>query len=819
MGKFLKSVMGFALISVFLISTVAFFSAPVFAEPGINSQATVGYRSNTGTATTSSPKVRTWDGSTWSGESELATTASPIRTVRVAYSSYSGRYGEKIVATLSDSGNLYAYVWDPVGSSWTATKLNTGGLVYSAAPTDARRPFDIAYEKSSGHALAVYDIVPSPSDVAKDFAYRIWNGATWSAEAYVDVSGHAAAQIAFTYFVLAAKPVGDTAEIGVIGLDSTNGDINAWIWNGGAMTNFKEITATGNGEPAVAYESLTGYAWFVAGEATALRFWRWTGAWDAASTTQAVGGTVAFVTAKSDPTSDKLMATTVDAAQDLNTFYNAGAGSWATAVEHDASTEPSATRGADFDWEPTGSKGLLVWGRWASKPANYYRVYKTFTAPSWGSEVATSTPSINHPWVQLRRNPRPVSTDATKILGVWQDGTTANYPLGSLRWDGTTLTATGSAFTATTGAFSAAECFEIDFQNYMPATVSVDPASKTVGSAGPITLLPIFTVDIKITDADSLYGWEIQLLYETKWLTAINAVEGTFLSTGAGPSGTWFRIIDMNDQYSETQGRIWLTATRLGDVDGASGTGQLAKIYFVPDNGPTSPNTALTLQNIKLLGYWKSYKKTYAIPSTKTDGTVTINFTYRPTLSVSPAAQNQFINTNFQVDITIKDAYNVYAWELTLAFDKTRIFGRWPPGATEGTFLSSVGTTTFYWRVDNDTGIVYANCTLQGDVQPKNVTYLQTGTLVTINLRTQATTGLTNLDLKFSRLTIYTYTHFKRTYYIRALADQITENDGTVTVQPGVPEFPLGLIPEIAIPIVIVYVWWRRRKIKAPKSN
>ncbi len=146
------------------------------------SRAIIGYRSNTGASTLSSPKTRSWDGSAWDGtESELSSSGSPVRWVRAAHSPLMTRYHETIIVTLSDDGYLDAYVW--TGSGWSVT-TNIG---FVGTTANAYRPFDIVYEKTSGKAMLVYGI--SSTDPAKDLAYRTWDGSSWSAEGYINDSG------------------------------------------------------------------------------------------------------------------------------------------------------------------------------------------------------------------------------------------------------------------------------------------------------------------------------------------------------------------------------------------------------------------------------------------------------------------------------------------------------------------------------------------------------------------------------------------------------------------------------------------------------
>jgi hypothetical protein len=104
----------------------------------------IAYRDSTTSLNTS--KERTWTGDTasWGSQTEMATSGSPVRFVRVAYSPIQQRSFEKIVVTLSDDGYLDAYVWD--GTGWSVTDniafTDIGAL---ATKVYGYKCFDIAY--------------------------------------------------------------------------------------------------------------------------------------------------------------------------------------------------------------------------------------------------------------------------------------------------------------------------------------------------------------------------------------------------------------------------------------------------------------------------------------------------------------------------------------------------------------------------------------------------------------------------------------------------------------------------------------------------
>ena len=196
-------------------------------------KAFISYRSNTGTNLVNSPKARLWTGASWSSpEEELGNTGNNIRWVRVAFCPISLRYYEKIVVTLSSDAYLDAFVWD--GSSWRVT--NNIGQVNTAAET--YQSFDVAYESNSGKAVLVYAV--SSSNASRDLAYRIWDGSKWSAEMYIDDTGHTS-HANYRWVELESNPAGGSNEIALIGVDQTNANCNGWIWNGATWGSFQEL--------------------------------------------------------------------------------------------------------------------------------------------------------------------------------------------------------------------------------------------------------------------------------------------------------------------------------------------------------------------------------------------------------------------------------------------------------------------------------------------------------------------------------------------------------------------------------------------------
>lgn len=447
-------------------SVTAYMRAKATADG--KTDAFIAYRDST--TSLSTPKERTWTGESvaWGSQTEMVTAGSPVRFTRVAYSPIASRSTEKIVVTLSDDGFLDAYVWD--GTSWIVTNnIGSTGIV-----ANAYKCFDVAYEKTTGRALLVY----SRGTTTNEIGYRIWTfGTGWGSEQLLDLPYTTGA----VYWIsLATAPgtrsgTGDDNEIAMIYLDA-NIDVHGYVWTGSAWSGMGatavwDATAAIATEEciAVAYEQSSGRAMFVWGDSVATD--NYNRIWDGTTLSgptlgpdiAAQGGITNWITLKSNPlsTSNELMFLVVDAATtpDLNTAYWSGS-AWTIATEHDAAVDTHATRCADFAWEPTGSKGLLVWGT-AAGVINW----KSYTAPNtWPSSGAPTMGANIHPWVQLRTNPRSISGDM-KILGAALEGTV--FDLCAIRWDGTTFTVIADTISSDTTVITY-ECFEMEFMNFGP---------------------------------------------------------------------------------------------------------------------------------------------------------------------------------------------------------------------------------------------------------------------------------------------------------------------------------------------------------------
>ena len=86
-----------------------------------------------------------------------------------------------------------------------------------------------------------------------------------------------------------------------------------------------------------------------------------------------------------------------------------------------------------------------------------------------------------------------------------------------------------------------------------------------------------FAVNVSIYKATNVYAYDFKIYYNNTLLNGTTVNEGPFLKNAGN---TFFNILDFNDKYNSTNGRIWIFCTLLGLQLGVNGTGTLATIVF-----------------------------------------------------------------------------------------------------------------------------------------------------------------------------------------------------------------------------------------------
>jgi len=336
------------------------------------------------TATLNTPKQRTWNGSVWGSQSDMPTSDSPVRSVRVACCPLEQRSLERAAVTLSDDGYLDACIWD--GTSWNVT--NNLGQTWTAAPATADRPFDVAYESLSGDILLVYGTTVAGG--TSDLAYRVWKfGTGWGPEQYYDDADHPT-KVTVTFVILTSDPTSD--KIGLAYIESTNNDANALIWNGTSLSSFVEITGTiaiATEEcAAIAFEGTSGACVAVAGEGQFVRWTRFTTSWSNIQITDVNTGASGAMNwlRLAQAQNNRLMLTSVDGSTDLTTALldeqSIGNRQWETASESIGSmTSTTSVTAMRFTAQTSNSvSNILVYIQAAAASPAYRFGIETSTA-------------------------------------------------------------------------------------------------------------------------------------------------------------------------------------------------------------------------------------------------------------------------------------------------------------------------------------------------------------------------------------------------------------------------------------------------------
>lgn len=493
------------------------------------------YRSNTGACAANPlncPKVREWNSATgtWGAETELATAGSPIRFVRIAFSPVSGKL---VIITQSDDALLDAYVSND-GVTWTVTN-NIGDVAAST-----QRRFDVEFETATGDAIVVYGV--SSTSGVQDLAYKVLPANTLSfsgiAEQYIDDTTSGAGGVQYGWIALDRNPATTSQELIVVGADISSSDINAWVWDGstwGNQVTLSTIGNTGAESIAVRYAADGSKGMVISADGTAGnfvgRYWNGTG-WTVADIGDITAGNndVQWVSLKADPASDDLMAVAVDNGNDLHALYWNGA-VWSATLGIDTAVDSSATRVADFAWDPSGSTGRLVWD---TDGAGNTLSYRNWTG-AWSGTSTISTYVGTGSWIQMKTN--PTDADSVNILG---GRLNSNNDIGSFNWTGAAFFNYGdSAMTADTTT-TTYEAFEIEF-------VTLDrvrPPSITFVSPTPVnnSNLSASYVYVNASVVDSQSNISAALL---EWNGTTNYTM-TIVGTGKNVSA-YYNVTNLND--------------------------------------------------------------------------------------------------------------------------------------------------------------------------------------------------------------------------------------------------------------------------------
>ncbi|NYZ77576.1 right-handed parallel beta-helix repeat-containing protein, partial [Candidatus Micrarchaeota archaeon] len=473
------------------------------------SDAIIAYRSNTGVNTLNSPKIRFWNSSlngSWGSEIELPAATAGITRLVVKQSPVSSKI---VLVTAKSSGLLDAYVCTSDCSnalSWTVSSIGDVSAV-------TQRRFDVEFETATGNAIVVYGVVSA--NATRDLAYKVLPAGTSSftgiPEQYIDDTGNAT-DLQYTWVRLDRKPSG--SELLLTAFDGTNNHINAWVWNGSVWNNQIGISSDASGSSgrealAVRYsaDGSKGMVLGVNGTTGYVNYTYWNGsAWSALLNFDIYSGddfVAQWLNLKADPSTDDLQALIIDDGFNLHTAYWNGS-TWNITSNIDTDVDVFSTRDADFAWEPSGSKGRLVW----ETDSGGTSLSQRNCTPQCTSPTTTiSTYGGNGRWLTLYSN--PANSDAVDMLGVRLNSV---FNLSSFAFNGTAYANYGDSAISNSTTVSTYEAYSIAF---LPqASISNCPVIASAGSyvmpfnfmGAPNSASPLLdTACVKITASNVVF--------------------------------------------------------------------------------------------------------------------------------------------------------------------------------------------------------------------------------------------------------------------------------------------------------------------------
>ncbi len=273
-------------------------------------------------------KYVTYDGTTLSSASDLPGGGStPHMTLHPK-----PRRNEIMLLVAGSTRQLSAAAWNGIAwGSWTTLESNI--------ETNTEESYALAYESSSGEALAVYSHMNDSSP-----EYRTWDGTAWSVES----SMPDLADVAY-WIRLAPDPASD--EILFAALDEGS-DLNVLVWDGSAWGSVLEVEDNvqyyDRRQFDLAYENGGNEALLVYHEngQTSLRYRTWDGSsWSTEQIGPDIGQVAHTIQLRTGAVAGEIFVAVSDAGNDLELLRWDGS-------SLSASTQISANHGGAADVEP-----------------------------------------------------------------------------------------------------------------------------------------------------------------------------------------------------------------------------------------------------------------------------------------------------------------------------------------------------------------------------------------------------------------------------------------------------------------------------------
>ena len=180
-------------------------------------------------------KYSVWNGISWTSPSTITTPLSgEAKQIKLA----SKPGSDEITVVVASTGGDYTLVWN--GNSWG------NGIELDGPSVNANYPgnntdytdVDVSYEEQSGRAMVVFG---TKTGLSLEWAlhYKIWNGTSWSASAYLQPFPDISVTSRAKWTVLDADPNSDRI---VAGVQSTGTDGWVSVWNGSSWDTPELLT-------------------------------------------------------------------------------------------------------------------------------------------------------------------------------------------------------------------------------------------------------------------------------------------------------------------------------------------------------------------------------------------------------------------------------------------------------------------------------------------------------------------------------------------------------------------------------------------------
>lgn len=184
-----------------------------------------------------------------------------------------------------------------------------------------------------------------------------------------------------------------------------------------------------------------------------------------------------------------------------------------------------------------------------------------------------------------------------------------------------------------------------------------------------------FTMNVNIANVTSLFAYEFKLYYNTTFLNALSAnLPSNHFLKPVNPGLIFVVKQEALDNFNDTFGRVWVSATLLAPESPKSGSGTLATITFnATALGGPSPLIFSLPGNpypVKL-----STQGATVIPCTADNGIIKVGVTIilKPALIyIDPATYTATsISQTFVMKVLIKNATSLYSYQYKLFYNKT----------------------------------------------------------------------------------------------------------------------------------------------------